>query len=313
MLDAGAAEVLQVLLDLALALPLGGLVDRELDLPLPVGHHLRHERGVLGVDLLVGEVDDVREAHRALVELDPVVHPAELHVADHVVDRFQADTGRGPAVRPSDFLKTGEERTGVLVAVHERVDVLAVRRDRRQLDAPEVVLDPVGVDYAARTALHRLAIRLTCVRNGERGVSDAVPVRTGEAIDLAVPPQAARQHEADVALLDQVGGSVAHARLRSRVCGPGEAERVLVVERRLFRVADVELEMIPPVDGHEVRVLTHGLSLLGRWHGDRPPPRCQEDPTRDRHTAHDLHRRNRLRQEGEREQGGEERLQVREQ
>src|SRR6267142_1513375 len=43
MLDAGAAEVLEVLLDLALALPLGGLVDRELDLPLPVGHHLRHE------------------------------------------------------------------------------------------------------------------------------------------------------------------------------------------------------------------------------------------------------------------------------
>ena len=29
----------------------------------------------------------------ALVELDPVVHPAELDVADDVVDREQADTG----------------------------------------------------------------------------------------------------------------------------------------------------------------------------------------------------------------------------
>src|SRR6266850_1782016 len=177
MLDAGAAEVLEVLLDLALPLPLGGLVDRELDLPLPVGHHLRHERGVLGVDLLVGEVDDVREAHRALVELDPVIHPAELDVADDVVDRPQADTGGRPAVRTRDFLKAREEWTGVVPAVDEGVDVLAVRRDRRQLDTPEVVFDPVRVDHAARTALHRLAVRLTRVRDCQRRVLDTVYVR----------------------------------------------------------------------------------------------------------------------------------------
>src|SRR5436190_24075156 len=85
-LHARAAEVLEVLVDLALALALGGLVDRKLYLSLTVGHHFRHQRRVLGVDLLVAEVDDVREAHRPLVELDPVVHAAELDVADHVVD-----------------------------------------------------------------------------------------------------------------------------------------------------------------------------------------------------------------------------------
>src|SRR5947207_9557437 len=37
-LHARAAEVLEVLVDLALALALGGLVDRKLDLSLPVGH-----------------------------------------------------------------------------------------------------------------------------------------------------------------------------------------------------------------------------------------------------------------------------------
>ena len=164
----------------------------------------------------------------------------------------------GPAVRPRDFLEAGQERAGVVLAVDERVDVLAVGRDRRQLDAAEVVFDPVRLDHAAGTALHGLAVRLTCVRDGERRVLDAVPVRAGEAGDLAVAAQTARQHEADVALLEQVGRTVAHARLRPGIRRLGEAERVLVVERRLLRVADVELEVVPPVDGHEVRVLPHG-------------------------------------------------------
>src|SRR6266566_6418676 len=116
-LDAGASEILEVLLDLALPLALGGLVDWELDLSLAVRHHLRHQRRVLGVDLLVGEMNDVREAHRALVELNPVVHTAELDVADDVVDRLQADTGRRPAVRPRHFLKARQERTVVVLAV----------------------------------------------------------------------------------------------------------------------------------------------------------------------------------------------------
>src|SRR5689334_372148 len=46
-LRACAVVELDVLLDLALALAFGGLVDRELDLPLTVRHHLRHESRVL--------------------------------------------------------------------------------------------------------------------------------------------------------------------------------------------------------------------------------------------------------------------------
>src|SRR6476661_4487878 len=46
-LNAGPAEVLEVLLDLTLPLALGRLVDRELDLSLAVGHDLRHQRRVL--------------------------------------------------------------------------------------------------------------------------------------------------------------------------------------------------------------------------------------------------------------------------
>src|SRR3972149_1204101 len=40
-LDAGAEVVIQILLDLALLLALGRLVDRELDAPVAVAHHLR--------------------------------------------------------------------------------------------------------------------------------------------------------------------------------------------------------------------------------------------------------------------------------
>ena len=90
-LRAGAAVELEVLLDLALALALGRLVDRELDLALAVRHHLRHQRRVLGRDVVVGEVDHLGHPEDALVVLDPVVHAAELDVADDVVDVRQAD------------------------------------------------------------------------------------------------------------------------------------------------------------------------------------------------------------------------------
>ena len=81
-LDSRTAVELEVLLDLTLALALRRLVDRELDLPLAVRHHLRHERRVLGGDVLVREVRELAESEHALVEADPLVHPTELDVAD---------------------------------------------------------------------------------------------------------------------------------------------------------------------------------------------------------------------------------------
>src|SRR5207244_829035 len=141
-LRAGAAVELDVLLDLALALALRRLVDRELDLPLAVRHDLGHERRVLGLDLLVAEVEDVRHPEDALVELDPVVHPAELDVADDVVDVREAYTlgeagsavGEAAGARPKslgvavlrDGDVTGEERAAVVRAVDEGVDRVAV-------------------------------------------------------------------------------------------------------------------------------------------------------------------------------------------
>ena len=55
-----------------------------------------------------------------------------------------------------------------------------------------------------------------------------------------------------------------------------EPERIAIEVCRLAGVADVELEVVPPVDGHEVRVLTHAVSLLGSYE-DRPLPRRQHE------------------------------------
>jgi hypothetical protein len=128
-LHARAAVEVEVLLDLALAPAFGRLVERELDLPSAAEHDLRHEGRVLGGDVLVGEVDHLPEAHHALVEADPLVHPAELDVPDDVVDRLEADARRVPAVLGAPDVAR-REGTAVLGAVHKGVHRVAVDPDR---------------------------------------------------------------------------------------------------------------------------------------------------------------------------------------
>ncbi len=241
---------LDVLVDLALALALGGLVDRELDLALAVRHDLRHERRVLGLDLVVAEVEDVRHPEDALVELDPVVHLAELDVSDDVVDVREAEPP-GNSVRRRRYVPR-LERPGVVAAVHERVNRVAVRRDRRGLDRAEVVLERLRLGDAARAALRRLPVRLRRVGDGERDVAHAVAVPRLVARDLVVLVQRRREDEADVALLEHVGRAVADAGLRPRVRRARESHRVLVEVRGLLGVPDPELEVVPAEHGHEI-------------------------------------------------------------
>src|SRR5881409_3898937 len=102
---------------------------------------------------------------------------------------------------------TGQVRPCVLVSVDERVDGVAVGRDRGELDPAEVVFDPVGLLDAASAALDRLAVRLAGAWNAERDVFRSVAVAGGELPDLAVGLQAGRQDEPDLALLEHVGGA----------------------------------------------------------------------------------------------------------
>src|SRR5215212_743642 len=228
---------LEVLLDLALPLALRGLVDRELDLPAPVRHHLGHQSGVLGLDLVVAEMNDVRHPEDALVEANPDVHPTELDIADDVVECDQADARARLTVVGSRPI-AGEVCAGVVVTVHERVDDVAVGADRRELDAAELVLDPLRLPHAARAALHRLAVRLGGARHAQRDDLRAVTMTARELCHLAVGAEAARDHEPDVALLKHVRRAIADARLRACVRSARKAHGVLVVVRRLLRVPD---------------------------------------------------------------------------
>src|SRR5919204_6192003 len=269
-LHAGRVVELEVLLDLALLLSLRGLVDRELDLAAPVRHHLRHQRRVFGLNLVVAEVDDVGHPEDALVELDPVIHPAELDVPDDVVERLQADPGRGAAVLRRRAV-AGEVRARVLAPVDEGVDDVAVRPDRGQLDPPEVVLDPVRLGDPAGAPLDGLSVRLGRARHLQPDVLGGVAVAAGVLRDLAVVPQAAGHDQPDVALLEHVRGAVAHAGLWPPVRGDREPERVLVEVGRLLRVPDPELDMIPPLQRHEV-VRAHEPDLTPAGCGEASSP-----------------------------------------
>jgi hypothetical protein len=105
-LRARALVELEVLVDLRLALARGGLVDRELHAPVAARDDLRHERAVLRRDRLVGEVDHLGHPEDVLVVLDPLLHRAELDVADDVVDRDEHAAG-GDTVGVGDRLVAG--------------------------------------------------------------------------------------------------------------------------------------------------------------------------------------------------------------
>jgi hypothetical protein len=65
---------------------------------IAVGHDLRHQRGVVGRDVVADELGHVRETHDPVVETDPVFHLAELDVADHVVKRLEQPLRRAVAL-----------------------------------------------------------------------------------------------------------------------------------------------------------------------------------------------------------------------
>src|SRR5205085_9639369 len=94
----------------------------------------------------------------------------------------------------------------------------------------------------------------------ERDVLHPVAVPADMTRDLVILAERAREDETDVALLEHVRGPVADARLRARVGRRREAEPALVEVRRLLRVPDPELDVIPAGKRHEVG-RAHGLML----------------------------------------------------
>ena len=86
MLNAFALVLLQVLLDLAVIV--GGLVDRDPDLPVGTGQRPAHEAGLLALDV---EILDFAEVEGLVVELVPRVHVAADDVVGQVVEVEEAE------------------------------------------------------------------------------------------------------------------------------------------------------------------------------------------------------------------------------
>ena len=275
MLRPGIEVVVEELLDLALLLARGGLVDRELDPAVAVGHDLGHQGRVLGVDDLVVVVDELGEAQHVPVVVDETVHVAELDVADAVIDLEQRESPGRPC-RFLDLPEPGREDAVVVVPVDERVDHLAVGVDRAPAKDPVLVVARFRVlEIGARPAGRRLAPRGADIVDGEGDVVDAVAVSMDVLGDLAVRRQGAGQHDRDVVLAHDVARPVPDAGLEARVGDRGEAPERPEVVRGLAGVADPELDVVDALEGQEVLRLGVGIlvdvgaSLVGGPTGQR--------------------------------------------
>jgi hypothetical protein len=262
-LGAGALVELEVLLDLGLALALGRLVDGELDDALAVGDDLRHQGGVLGRDVVVGEVDHLLHVEDVLVERHPRVHV--LDVADDVVDR-EEHAGVGRAVRAR--LVAGQERALVVGARDEGVQRLAVGLDRRQAHGAVLVGGVVGRDDAVGAAGRGLAPRVVDIGDRQRDDLHAVAVGVVVGGDRRVGVQRAGQHEPDAALAQDERCPVAHAGLQAGVGDEREPEGARVEVRGLLGVADEQLHVVHAVERHVVLEAVVGRRGLDRAHDE---------------------------------------------
>ena len=200
-LAAGAVVELEVLVDLRLLLRDRRLVERELHPVVAARDDLRHQRGVVGGDVVADELRHVREAHDLVVELHPLVHPAELDVADAVVDGLEEPlrVALAPRHLGGGGDVAGEEGAVVARAVDEGVARLAVRRDGGDPDRAVLVGHVVRARRGSwrpwrgrgRCTGRRRAPRWRCRRRRRRGarwwsssglVGVTPPVKTKRAL-----------------------------------------------------------------------------------------------------------------------------------
>ena len=133
-----------------------------------------------------------------VIEVHPLVHPAELDVADAVVDRcdeaFAGGGGRGRGTgRAGDV--TGQVGTVVAGAVDEAVAGVAVRRDRGDDDGAVLVGDLRRRLQPGGAVRDRVGVLPRYVRHGDRQVADAVAVRSdvlGEIGPRTAPDRGSR-------------------------------------------------------------------------------------------------------------------------
>ena len=224
---------------------------------VPVGDHLAHQRRVVGGDVVADELGHVREAHDPVVEVHPLVHVAELDVADDVVEGLEEPLRLTLALDPAGLRGLVARQVGPVVAraVDEGVPGLAVGRDGRDPDGAVLVGQVLGLAYDGRAGAHRLGDAPVDIGHLERDVDHAVAVTAVVVGQRAVGVDRPFDDEPD-------GAGAQHERLvvAVAVLGPGVGLELhppgrLVVVRGLGGVADHEDDRVPPGDGEDIGVL----------------------------------------------------------
>ena len=272
MLHAGRAVEVEVLLDLALPAALGRLVDREHDLVV-VPHDGRHQRRVLGGDLVVVEVGELVEAEDLLVVrrptrsrwprstlADDVVEPRDARPRDRPAARGRwartaartgpcRPTGRGRCARcrrRRGWRRGGSRRAASSSLAGSRSD--GARRGRARRRRP-------------RGRRRRGSRCRGCRRRG---------VRTCSAIGLS-GCERARHHEAHPALLEQVADAVAAPGLGAGVGDEVEAEGRGEEPGEGAGVAHPPLEVVDAAEGGGRRAWRGGhRSTPASWSAHSP-------------------------------------------
>jgi hypothetical protein len=172
-----------------------------------------------------------------------------------------------PGSRAPHRTEARQERAGVVLALDEGVQGLAVGGDRRQADRAVLVGELVRLGDPAGPAADGDAVGVLGAGNAQRHHLDAVAVLGDVPRHLAAAVQRRGEDEANGALLDDPGGAVAHARLQPRVGSGREAERVLEEVRRGERVADIKLDVVDAEQRHLVVGGNGGRGAFGALHG----------------------------------------------
>ena len=247
-LHARAPEELKVLVNLRLLLTGGGFVDGKLHASVAARHHLGHERGVFGGDVLVIKGEHVLKAQNILVPLHPHVHLAEFDIPDGVVHGLDAN-GVARLVLGAE---ARQERTVVLIALHQAVHRVAVGADGRDADAAEIIFQRHRLVPHRRSAIDGRLEGEVAVFHRKGDVLHKVAV-VGDLLGHRVAgAHGGTEPQADIFLLHGVAHFVLVARFEAGVARDGEPEGVLVEEGRRAGIVDKMPNVVNSNDRKEV-------------------------------------------------------------
>jgi len=148
------------------------------------------------------------EAEDGAIESNPLVHLGIFDVGDHVVDRQEARPASGPGVG----LIAGQEEAVIAVTLEEGVEHIPVGADARRNHAPGGVPEDARDLRRDRAAAHGGLVRPLRIAHLEGHAVHAVAVAGDEGGRRGIGEDRRGDHQADLALGQQVARAVPHAR-----------------------------------------------------------------------------------------------------